>query len=330
MEEDWMYKIAIGITTGMKLSATNWIAQNADRLNVDTIWIGEDINVGQDVIVLITSTLLHTAKTRVGAGILPYPIYNLERLARTCLSFHQVGDGRFVFGTGVGGIQDLERLGLKPTKPVSELRSVVKILQNLWKGETVTHQSQFIDLDNVNLKIKKSIQIPIVLGVRGPQMLKLTGQLADGVILSGPFDYLKSAIGLIDKAANESNRNPNDIEKIVWLPTIPTFKGVKEKLAREVVSIVVADTPDSVLDMLDVDRERVEKIQHANRTKGSAAGAEFVNNELIDMFSVSGSKDHMLERYEMLHDIGATEVVIGPPFSGEWREAIEELVSRVK
>ena len=325
-----MYKTAIGITTGMKLSATNWIAQNADRLNVDTVWIGEDINVGQDVTVLITSTLLHTRKARVGTGILPYPIYDIYRLARTCLSLHQMSGGRFILGTGVGGIQDLIRLGLKPTKPVTELRAAVDILRSLWNGKTITHHSQFINLENADLKIKEPACIPIVLGVRGPQMLKLAGEVADGAILSGPFDYLKDAMELIDKSAKDAGRKSEDIEKIVWLPTIPTFKGVKEKLAREVVSIVVADTPDSVLDMLDIDRELVDKIQQANREEGPAAGAEFVNAELIDMFAVSGNKQHMLDRFETLHNIGATEVVIGPPFSGKWREAIEDLTSNIQ
>jgi alkanesulfonate monooxygenase SsuD/methylene tetrahydromethanopterin reductase-like flavin-dependent oxidoreductase (luciferase family) len=325
-----MYKTAIGITTGMKLSATNWIAQNADRLNVDTVWIGEDINVGQDVTVLITSTLLQTRKVRVGTGILPYPIYDIYRLARTCLSLHQMSGGRFILGTGVGGIQDLIRLGLKPTKPVTELRAVVDILHSLWNGKTITHHSQFIDLENADLKIKESVRIPIVLGVRGPQMLKLAGEVANGAILSGPFDYLRNAIELINKSAKDAGRKPEDIEKIVWLPTIPTFRGVKEKLAREVVSIVVADTPDSVLDMLDIDRELVDKIQQANREKGPAAGAEFVNAELIDMFAVSGNKQHMLDRFQTLHSIGTSEVVIGPPFSGKWREAIEDLTSNIR
>ncbi len=321
-----MYKIGIGITTGMGLSATDWIAKNADRLNVDTIWIGEDINVGQEVVVLTTTTILQTQNVRVGTGILPYPIYDIHRLARMCLSLHQISDGRFIFGTGIGGLQDLSRLGLIPKKPVSELRTVVEVLRKLWAGETITHHSQFINLDDVKLKVKGEVQIPIILGVRGPQMLKLVGEVADGVVLSGPFDYLEKAIEVIDKSAEESNRDPSKIEKTVWLPTIPTFRGGNEKLAKEVVSIVVADTPNPVLDMLDVDRERVEKIKEANRAKGPSTGAEYVDQEIIDMFAVSGDLEHMIERFEVLHSIGATEVVIGPPFSGAWREAVEEII----
>jgi 5,10-methylenetetrahydromethanopterin reductase len=325
-----LYKIGIGITTGMGLSATDWIAKNADRLGVDTIWIGEDINVGQEVVVLTSATILQTKNVKVGTGILPYPIYDIHRLARTCLTLHQMSNGRFIFGTGIGGLQDLSRLGLKPKKPVSELRAVVEVLRKLWAGESVTHHSQFINLDDVKLKIKGDVHIPIILGVRGPQMLKLAGEVADGVVLSGPFDYLERGIEVIDKAAVQSSRDPSKIEKTVWLPTIPTFKGGNEKLAREVVSIVVADTPDPVLDILDVDRERIEKIREANRAKGPSVGAEYVDRELIDMFAVSGDRDYMIERFEALHSIGATEVVIGPPFSGDWKEAIEDMISNIR
>jgi hypothetical protein len=37
----------------------------------------------------------------------------------------------------------------------------------------------------------------------------------------------------------------------------------------------------------------------------------------------------MVDRFEDISGIGATEVVIGPPFSGEWREALIEIFAEV-
>ena len=116
---------------------------------------------------------------------------------------------------------------------------------------------------------------------------------------------------------------------MVWVPTVPTFKGIKDKVARRVVALVIADMPDAVLDMLTVDRERVDRIRETVAASSPREGARFVDDELLDVFSISGSKEHMVDRFEELAAIGASEIVIGPPFSGEWRKALTELFAEV-
>ena len=101
-----MYRASVGITTNMKSTATSWIAENAAYLGADGIWIGEDIDIGQDIFVLTAATLLQSEKVRVGIGITPMTIHNISTLARAGLTLQEIGQGRFVFGTGIGGMQD--------------------------------------------------------------------------------------------------------------------------------------------------------------------------------------------------------------------------------
>jgi hypothetical protein len=48
------------------------------------------------------------------------------------------------------------------------------------------------------------------------------------------------------------------------------------------------------------------------------------------MFSISGNKEHMVDRFELLAEIGLTEAVLGPPFSGDWRAAMTEIFGEIK
>ncbi|MGY5854425.1 MAG: LLM class flavin-dependent oxidoreductase [Candidatus Thorarchaeota archaeon] len=322
-----MYKVSIGVTTNMKVSATSWIAQNADELGVDSIWVGEDIGLGQDAFVLTTACLLQSKKVRVGTGIIPFATNDVISMARATATLQQTSGGRFVFGTGVGGIQDLQRLGIKIQKPVTELRETIDVLKRLWAGESVTVESELMYLEDKCLNLKRPVEIPIFLGIRGPQMQKLAGEIADGIILSGPVDYLREAVKTIDNAARKLGRTPEDVEKVAWLPTIPTFKGGSENLAKKVVAIVAADMPEAVIEMLDVDKEKIRKLREAVRKGGPDSGIPYIDQDMVDMFSISGSKEHMVEQFERLADIGITEVVIGPPFSGDWRDALTELIS---
>ncbi len=314
----------------MKVKATKWIAENADALGAHSIWIGEDIGIGQDVFILSASTLRMTERCRVGTAIVPVSTHNIATLARAALSLCDIGRGRFVFGTGIGGIQDLQRLGIAIKRPVTALRETVLALRNIWKGKTVSAECEVFKLNGFGLHIDAVKDIPVFLGVRGPQMLRLVGQIADGAILSGPLDYLKYATNEIDSSARIAGRDPEDIEKIAWLPTIPTFKGGKESLAKRVVAIVVADMPEKILGMLSVDEGRIHRLRDAVARKGPDAGVPFVNDEMMDMFAITGDLLHMVDMFEKVAALGITEVVLGPPFTGDWRGAVQDIFKEIR
>jgi len=324
-----MYRTSVGITTSMNVSATSWIGENADSLGIDGIWVGEDIGIGQETSILTADLLSKTRDVRVGTGIVPITIHNIATIARAALTLHEIGNGRYVQGVGIGGIQDLIKQGKQLTRPVTELRKSTHVLRQLFRTEAVTIQSELMKLREFSLRINETVNIPIFYGVRGPQMLKLAGKVADGVILSGPIDYIRYAIEVVNEAASNVGRSTDEVEKVVWLPTIPTFKGGSNKLAKRVVALVVADTPEQVLGLLDIDTERADKIRKAVAESGPKGGAEFINQHFIDTFAISGTCDQMVDKFEMIHNLGASELVLGPPFSGEWREAMTEIFQEV-
>ncbi|MHA2323194.1 MAG: LLM class flavin-dependent oxidoreductase, partial [Candidatus Thorarchaeota archaeon] len=323
------YKASMGITTNMKVAATRWIAENASSLGLDSIWIGEDIGIGQDAFVLASATLTQAKGVRVGTGIVPITVHNISTLARAALTLQELGEGRFAFGIGIGGMLDLEKLAIKLTRPVTVLDDAIRTLRQLWSGEVVTFENELFQLKDYSLGLKNPVRTPIFLGVRGPQMLKLSGRLANGVILSGPFDYLRSAIKMVNDEARKAGRKPDAVEKVIWLPTIPTFKGGSEELAKKVVAIVVADMPEPVLNMLSIEKEKIDKLRAAISTGGPDGGIPFVDQELLDMFAISGDKEHIVDLFDELGRMGATEVILGPPFSGDWREASKEIFEEI-
>ncbi|TFG11510.1 LLM class flavin-dependent oxidoreductase [Candidatus Thorarchaeota archaeon] len=325
-----MYKLSIGMTTNMKTSATQWLAGNADRLGAHRIWIGEDIGLGQDIFVLTAATLLESDRVQVGTGITPISVHNLTTLARAGMTLQQISNDRFIFGTGIGGLQDLERRGIEIEKPVTVLREGVKALRKLWNGEKVTVSNELFDIQGYSLRSSNNLNIPIFLGVRGPQMLRLAGKIADGVILSGPIDYLQYAIERVNKAAKDNGRRPDEIEKLVWLPTIPTFKGGNEKLAKRVVAVVAADMPQTVLDMLSIDREKLDALVNAVASSGAQDATEYVDEEIMNMFAITGTKAQMIEIFSSIAKLGANEILVGPPFSGNWRTALEEIFAEIE
>ncbi|TFF92534.1 LLM class flavin-dependent oxidoreductase [Candidatus Thorarchaeota archaeon] len=325
-----MYRLSLGITTKMSVETTDWIARHAKTLGADGIWIGEDIGAGQDVFVLAASVLLRTSEVRVGTGIVPISTHNLTTIARSSLALHEVGNGRFALGLGIGGTQDLQSAGMRIRKPVTEMRKATELLHSLWRGETVSVMTELTEVESYSLRLSEDITVPVFFGVRGPQMLDLAGRVSDGVILSGPFEYIERAIDIVRNAAVDTSRDPAEIEIVVWIPTIPTFRGIKKKVARRIVALVVADTPESVVEMLSVNPEKLAKIRRKVASAGPKAGAEFVDDHVLDAFSISGSKQHMANQFETLASLGVNEIVLGPPYAGEWKSSLAEVIREAK
>jgi 5,10-methylenetetrahydromethanopterin reductase len=321
-----MYKISAGMTTNMRKSATDWIAGHARELGLDGIWIGEDIGIGQDVFVLTAATLMQSTGVRVGNGIIPITIHNISTTARAAFSLYDLAGERYAFGTGIGGLQDLKKQGIHVKKPVTELERGIHTLRSLWTQETVSIDSQLFHLENYALGIKKPVTIPVFMGVRGPQMLELAGQIADGVIFSGPIEYLQSAFEIVEDSASRHARDPEDIEKVVWLPTIIQEEQGTSHLAKRVVALIASDMPSYVLEMLDVNEEKLSQVVDTVAKKGPSAGAEYVHEELIEAFAISGTPQQIVGQFDMLGELGATEIILGPPYSKGWRKRMRTVM----
>ncbi|MHA1769554.1 MAG: LLM class flavin-dependent oxidoreductase [Candidatus Thorarchaeota archaeon] len=324
-----MYRVSLGITTSMSVETTGWIAAGADSLGADGVWIGEDIGVGQDTNTLAASVILQSKRVRVGTGIIPIAPHNTSTIARASIALQEMANGRYALGIGIGGVQDIQRIGITLRRPVTELRRTVNILRALWSGQSVSKVTELHNLREYQLRLREAVDIPVFFGVRGPKMLALAGEISDGVILSGPRDYLKKAVEMVDSAARKAGRDPSGVEKIVWVPTVPTFRGMKERTGRKIVALIVADTPSVVLDMLDLNRDDLERIRSTVSREGPKAAAAMVSREILDAFAICGSKEYMVDRFDDLSRTGATEIVLGPPYSGEWREAIREILQEV-
>jgi alkanesulfonate monooxygenase SsuD/methylene tetrahydromethanopterin reductase-like flavin-dependent oxidoreductase (luciferase family) len=96
-----------------------------------------------------------------------------------------------------------------------------------------------------------------------------------------------------------------------------------------VIALVVADTPNQVIGLTGVDKEQVELIRASVRDGGPSEGAAHVTEDIIDTFAVRGSLEQMVDQFDAIARLGASEIVVGPPFSGDWRAAVIDLVREI-
>ena len=92
---------------------------------------------------------------------------------------------RLVAGVGLGVPVWVRQMGLHPRSPLAAVRECVAAVKSLLAGETFDRQGDVFQFNNVKLTYPETgPPMPVRLGVSGPNMLRLSGEIADGTVLS--------------------------------------------------------------------------------------------------------------------------------------------------
>jgi alkanesulfonate monooxygenase SsuD/methylene tetrahydromethanopterin reductase-like flavin-dependent oxidoreductase (luciferase family) len=160
------------------------IARAADQAGLEELWIWEDcfLNSG---IATASAALAWTDNLRVGIGILPVPFRNVALTAMEIATMRRLFGERAIVGVG-HGVQDwMGQVGARAASPMTLLREYLSALQSLLRGETVTTDGRYVRLDGVRLDWPPAPAPDLLVGATGDKTLRLSGELAQGTILTG-------------------------------------------------------------------------------------------------------------------------------------------------
>ena len=119
----------------------------------------------------------------VGTSVIPFPGWSVPTLAAESASLNEVCGGRFSLGIGLGSYPSpalIKQLDLPKISPLTYSREFLQTLRALFAGESVDFEGQGVKLHGVQLGIKTP-PVPVYLAAMGEQMLRLSGEHADGV-----------------------------------------------------------------------------------------------------------------------------------------------------
>ncbi len=319
----------LGVTTGAGFNAVSEISSLGERLGYNRVWLGEDMHEPTDVFTAVSAVLLETSKIKVGIGITSPLTRNVTTIARASVSLAEIGGAsRFTLGLGVGGLQDLAQLGIMVKNSSVMLQDAVFLLRKIWKSKKtrpITFKDEYFQLEDYFTRYGVDYDIPIYMGVRGPRLLYLAGQIADGVLLSGPKTYLQKAIKLVKDGIRKSENPQRPFGFAVWIPTILTEKKTDLNLANKIVAVVLSDASPSVLEMAQTETERIKRIRQALQASGLEKAAKLVTDDLVQETTIQGDAGQICDEFKSLEEWGFDEAVFGPPYGAESERAISLL-----
>ncbi len=175
-------RFSIRLNNDLPLADVVTLAQTADAAGFDQFWISNDLFL-RSAPVMLGAVGRATTRIEIGSGILnPYTIHPSE-IAMIAATLDELTGCRFNLGLASGTANFLQWVGLNQEKPLAMMRETIGAIRRLLAGERVRLEGPFLQWsDEAYLRFTAPRVTPIYLGALGPGMLRLAGELADGVL----------------------------------------------------------------------------------------------------------------------------------------------------
>ncbi|MEU0966917.1 LLM class flavin-dependent oxidoreductase [Streptomyces sp. NPDC005917] len=221
------------------------VTRLADEVGLEELWLWEDC-FREGGISTAAAALAWSERVRVGVGLLPVPLRNVAVTAMEAAALHRMFPGRAILGVG-HGVQDwMGQVGARAESPLTLLREHLDALRALLRGERLTVDGRYVRLHDVALDWPPSDPVPILAGGEGPRTLRLTGEAADGTILTAatPPDGVRRARRLIEEGRAAAGRGADEPHEVVVYLLTATGADAADRLRAELVADGLESVPD--------------------------------------------------------------------------------------
>ena len=188
-------------------------ARRAEDAGIEELWVFEDC-FKESGIAAMVAALAATEHLRIGVGILPMPLRNVAITAMELATIERLFPGRARFGVGHGVLDWMGQVGRRVASPLTLMREYVPALQQLLAGAEVTTDGRYVHLERVRLDWPPEGRVPVLAAGEGPRTIALTGEVADGTVLTTGTtpDMARSAVERITAARQEAGRaGPHEV-----------------------------------------------------------------------------------------------------------------------
>lgn len=253
-----------------------------------------------------------TSRMPVGLGVVSAVARHPALLAMEVATLAHAHPGRVHPAVGLGVPAWLDQMGLRPDSALRAVREAVTSLRALLGGEELDEPTSTFHFDGVRLAYPLDVVPPIRLGVAGPRMLRLSGEVGDGTLLSvlaGP-DYVRWARDRIAEGAARAGRDPAHHEVVVFAIHSSDRDGdaARAMLRPTVAFYLAAGGRNALTDAYGISDDLEAMLD--------AGGVDAVRDALpdawVDDLTVSGTPEECATRVRDLLDAGADRVCLFP------------------
>ncbi len=289
------------------------LIKTTERAGFDSVWITDSGLQGRDCYPYLTLCALNSHKLIIGTGVTNLLSRHVGITSNAINSIDELSNGRAILGISAGGPWNLAELGLRAPVPSGFFLEKALQIKKLLEGETVTFSGA---KGPAKLSFGRIRRVPLYVAATGPKMLEISGEIADGVIVSTGVNSkcIEFAKKKIEEGAKKSKRDPQKIKLVNW-----TFCGLAKdrKAAVDSVRPLAMWSPalyPFLAEIADSSTKDLKLIKEASLNKHDFVKmtqiTKMLSEEFILKFGIAGTTDQCIEQLKDLSKTGVHQIAI--------------------
>jgi probable F420-dependent oxidoreductase len=272
-------------------------------------WLFDSHVLWQEVYPLLTLMALNTTAMRLGTCVTNPATREPTVTASALATLDIISDGRMDLGIGRG--DSARRVLGKPPTTMATLEEAITVIRDLVEGRTTMY-----DGTELSLPWSKGWRLPVWVAGYGPMAMRMTGRIADGVIIQlGDPDLIRWMVGMVRTAAADAGRDPASIrvqaaapahvgpletarERVRWFPAL---------VSNHVVDLVTKYPRDQLPETLTGYVREREGYDYRHHAVVGSNNSRFVGDEVVDRFCIIGPPEEHVRRLSELREAGVDQ-----------------------
>ena len=311
----------IGIAIGGPLDLVGQAARACEEAGIGSLWVAE---TARTAYIQSAVALQATERATVGTSIaLAFPRSPVIT-AMSARDLAELSGGRFILGLGtqVKRVNEL-RYSTAFEHPAPKMREAVEVCRKVWQafgGEPIDHRGRFYTVTMPPFPGGSAPPgpIPIYLAGVNTGMLRLTGEVADGLLghpLSSPRYFTEVVRPALDEGIARAGRKPDEV-RIVQGVICSVSDDPAQALNDAKLQIAFYGTTRTYRAVFDVHGwgEVVDPLREAHARGDIAAMVACITDEMAETYSVTGTAEQVREKVKRWEGL-ADGVYLGAPWA---------------
>jgi probable F420-dependent oxidoreductase len=309
----------IGVTyaslPSLGISGAPEVARRAESLGYSSFWVAE--TTGAEAFSHLTVAGEAAPSLDLGTGVLALQLRDPMLTAMSGATLQAVHPDNDIFiGVGISSPVVTGRWHGVPygDRPLARVREFVTVLRECLSGEAVSHQGDFYELSRSQLGVRMGDKRPkIVVAALNEGMLRLAGELADGVVLNYlPATLVPWCVERVREGEVRGGREPGSctVHAYVHLGVVEREDGI-DYARRDLFSYVVVDAYAKAFEKAGYG-DSVTAVREAHAAKDRDGAVAAISDEMVDGIDIMGDADHIAASIKAYVDAGVESPVVMP------------------
>jgi probable F420-dependent oxidoreductase len=299
---------------GFALREHGEIVREAEELGYTDLWSME--TSGIDGFSPLVYAAAFSERARLGTAIVSSYTRGPAILAMSAAAVEQAAPGRFVLGIGASTEVIVQGWnGISFQRPVATVRESIRRVRQALNGERMSLEPEARGA--FKLDAAPSTPIPVYGAALRPGMLRMVGEVADGVVINFlPPSAVPQVVAEVRAGAEAAGRDPDSLDVVCRnMLCADGLDDATRAVARFILAVYVSSPPyEAFLRWIGMD-DMIDPFLKLWRGGDRKGALEAMPDELIRSLLVVGDVDECRARLEEYRS-GGVRVPCIAPFSG--------------